>query len=48
MLPVMPIQVFYANNKIMTMILGQPHIFQVLLQHKIKVGVQLKKEHTPY
>ena len=39
--------VLYAKCKVMTMILGQLHIFQELLLHKMKAGVTLKKKHTP-
>ena len=42
---IMHIQVSYANQLAMTKILGQSHIFQVLLQHKTKASVQLKKKH---
>ena len=38
---------FYANCKVMTMILGQSHIFQEHSLHRTKVGVPLKKKHTP-
>ena len=44
MLPIMYIPVSYANQLAMTKILGQLHIFQVPLQHKTKVGRQLKKK----
>ena len=44
MLQIMHIQVSYANQLAMTKILGQLHIFQVLLHHKTKAGVQLKKK----
>ena len=48
MLLIMHTPVFYANHKVMTKILGQSHIFQVLLHHKIKVGEQPKRKHTWY
>ena len=48
MLPIMHIPVSYANQLAATMILGQLHIFQVPLQHKTKVGVQLKKKPKQY
>ena len=41
---IMHILAFFANWLIMTMILGQLHIFQAPSQHKTGVGVQLKKE----
>ena len=47
-LPIMHIPVFYVNQLMMTTILGQLHIFQVPLQHKTKVGVQLKKKPMQY
>ena len=43
-LPIMHIPVSYVKQLMMTMILGQSHIFQVPLQHKTKVGVQLKRK----
>ena len=42
--PIMHNLVSYANQLIMTMILGQLHIFQAHSQHKTEVGVQLKKK----
>ena len=47
MLLIMLIPVFYANCKVMTMILGQFHTFQEPLLHRTKVGVPLKKKHMP-
>ena len=44
-LQIMHIQVPCANQLAMTKILGQLHIFQVLLQHKTKAGVQPKRKH---
>ena len=41
--PIMHILVSFANWLIATKILGQLHIFQAHSQHKIGVGVQLKK-----
>ena len=43
-LPIMCIPVSYVNQSATTKIIGQLHIFQVLLQHKTKVGVQLKRK----
>ena len=43
----MLIPVFYANCKVMTMILGQLHILQEPLLHRTKVGVALKKKYVP-
>ena len=45
---IMHILVFYANHKVTTKILSQSHIFQVCLQHRIKVAVQLKRKHMLY
>ena len=48
MLPIMHIQLSYVNQLAMEKILGQVHIFEVHLQHKTKVGVQLKKKPMQY
>ena len=42
--PITHILASFANQLIMTKILGQLHIFQVHSQHKTGVGVQLKKK----
>ena len=44
MLPIMHIWVCFANQFIITMILGRLNIFQAPSQHKTGVGVQLKKK----